>query len=104
MPLPSFQFKIAAIKCHHFIDVRNSDLLHGFAIILPNIDRFLAIFLMDARITFGVSLIVHSGNPSVVLRKLPSLSNPTPRSTIGLSSLANGFGISLTFTLPLAFL
>lgn len=44
----SFQFKLAAIKGHHFVHVGDAELKNRCAIILPDIDRFFA-FLCDER-------------------------------------------------------
>ena len=37
--IESLQFKFPAIEGHHLVNIRDAKLMHGRAVILPNIDR-----------------------------------------------------------------
>ena len=50
---------------------------------------------ITTRLRCGVSLMLSSGSPSAVCKKLPSLSEPTERSTLPFSSFCSGLGWSL---------
>ena len=53
-------------------------------------------FSITTRAKFGLSLIVASGNPSIVFRKLHLMSKPTARSTTDRVSLTSGFVTNFT--------
>src|SRR5207237_5298951 len=53
-------------------------------------------FPITTRIRFVPPLIVANGNPSIVSKKLPLLSNPTLTSTTDRVSLTSGFGTNFT--------
>ena len=62
----SLELNLSAIERHHLVNIRDAELMRFSAVILPNINTVFTFLRNQYVRTFGVSLILNSGRPSVV--------------------------------------